>query len=308
MSTVPPRSLFEGPDPVGGPPTKAESLAESPPNATGTERPQATVAYLVFDVEAVADGNLVSHIRFPGQNLNSAEAIAKYRAELIVATGRDVIPPTFMLPISVAVAKVGADFRLLDVGTLDEPQFRPHVITRGFWNGWRHYGRPILVTFNGRGYDLPVLEFGAFRYGYAVPDWFNVAAISYEQRRYRYNANAHIDLNDFFSNFGATRLTGGLNLLANLIGKPGKTGLDGSKVQDYYDAGRVAEINDYCRCDVLDTYFVFLRSRVLIGRMTLEEEQRLVEEAREWLVQRSSQRPAYQEYLRHWGDWQMPTD
>ena len=259
-------------------------------------------------MEAIADGSLISRVRYAGQELTPAEAIAKYRAELIVQTGKDVIPPTFMLPISVAVAKVGADFRLLDINVLDEPRYRPHVIARGFWNGWRHYGRPILVTFNGRGYDLPVLEFAAFRYGYAVPDWFNVAAMTYEQRRNRYNISSHIDLNEFFSNFGSVRLTGGLNLLANRIGKPGKVGLDGSKVQDYYDAGRAPEINDYCRCDVLDTYFVFLRTRVLIGRITLEDEQRLVDEAQLWLQQRAPQHPIYAEYLKHWGDWRMPTD
>ena len=91
---------------------------------------------------------------------------------------------------------------------------------------------------------------------------------------------------DLFSNFGAAQVAGGLNLLANLIGKPGKSSIDGSKVQDMYDAGRVEEINDYCRCDVLDTYFVFLRSRVLLGKLTLEEEHAIVAETKH--VARSS--------------------
>ena len=43
--------------------------------------------------------------------------------------------------------------------------------------------------------------------------------------------------------------------------------VQGDMVQDMYDAGRLAEINDYCRCDVLDTYFVFLRTRVLLGQL-----------------------------------------
>ena len=110
---------------------------------------------------------------------------------------------------------------------------------------------------------------------------------------------------DLFSNFGAAQVTGGLNLLANLIGKPGKNSMDGSKVQDMYDAGRVEEINDYCRCDVLDTYFVFLRSRVLLGKLSLEEEHAIVAETK--AVARSSKprrRPAYRHYLEHWGDWQ----
>jgi predicted PolB exonuclease-like 3'-5' exonuclease len=269
---------------------------------------KAAPAYLIFDIEAIADGELVSRIRYPGQNLSADEATAKYRAELIADTGRDVLPTTFMLPISVAIAKVDKQFQLLDLVTLDAPQFRPAVITRLFWQGWNHYQRPTLVSFNGRGYDLPVLELAAFRYGYPVPAWFNVEARSYEQARNRYNAEAHLDLYDFFSNFGAGRMVGGLNLLANLIGKPGKTGVDGSKVQDMYYAGEANAINDYCRCDVLDTYFVFLRSRVLLGKLTLEAEHNLVLAAKEYLERESANVPAYAEYLSHWGDWHPPAE
>lgn len=266
------------------------------------------VAYLVFDIEAVADGDLISKLRYPGAGLAPRDAIAKFRHELREHTGRDVVPPTFMLPIALAVAKVSADYRLLDLAVLDEPRFRPHVIARGFWQGWRHYGRPALVTFNGRGYDLPVLEFAAYRYGLSLPDWFNVDARSFEQPRNRYNSAAHIDLMELFSNFGALRMSGGLNLMAHLIGKPGKTGLDGSMIQDLYDAGETEKINDYCRCDALDTYFVFLRSRVLLGKATLEQEQSIVAEAKQWLQSRAAERPVYGYYLEHWGDWSPPAD
>jgi hypothetical protein len=150
------------------------------------------------------------------------------------------------------------------------------------------------------------LELAAFRYGISLPDWFNLDAPSYQQARNRYNAQAHIDLMDLISNYGAGRATGGLNLLANLIGKPGKTGIDGSKIQDMHAAGRDDEINDYCRCDVLDTYFVFLRSRVLVGKLSLEDEQRIVDETKAWLEQQAEHSPAYRHYLAHWGDWQPP--
>ncbi|CAK9014420.1 DNA_pol_B_exo2 domain-containing protein, partial [Durusdinium trenchii] len=196
---------------------------------------------------------------------------------------------------------VSDDFRLLDVTALDEPEFRPHVLTRGFWQGWRHYQRPVIVTFNGRGYDLPVLELSAFRYGLALSDWFSNQGPTYDQPRHRYNAQSHLDLMDLLSNFGAVRMTGGLNLLANLIGKPGKTQVDGSQVQEMYDRGETEAINGYCRCDVLDTYFVFLRTRVLVGQITLEREQELVEEARQWLETRRESCSAFDHYLKHWG-------
>jgi 3'-5' exonuclease len=270
--------------------------------------PKSHVKYLVFDIEAIADAALVSKIRYPNEGLQPAEALARYRSELLAETGRDVLPVTYMLPISVAVAKVGADYRLLDLLVLDAPQFRPHVIARHFWQGWNHYGRPTLVSFNGRGYDIPVLELAAYRYGFPVPAWFNVEARQYEQSRNRYNSDAHMDLFDLVSNFGAARLSGGLNLLANLIGKPGKAGVDGSQVQDMYDRGETTAINDYCRCDVLDTYFVFLRTRVLLGKLTLEAERELVAATKMWLEEQSATLPVYAHYLSHWGDWQPPVD
>lgn len=266
------------------------------------------VSYLIFDIESIADGDLIAKIKYPDESLTASAATKRYRQELMDEVGRDVLPTTFVLPASVAVAKVDASYRLMDLVTLDAPQYRPHVITRLFWTGWNHYGRPTLVSFNGRGYDLPVLELAAFRYGYSVPAWFNVDARSFEQARNRYNAEAHLDLYDLLSNFGAGKLTGGLNLLANLIGKPGKSGIDGSQVQDLWDAGETQMVNDYCRCDVLDTYFVFLRSRVLLGKLTVEAEHQIVADTKIWLETQSATIPAYAEYLSHWGDWQPPTE
>ena len=147
---------------------------------------------------------------------------------------------------------------------------------------------------------MPVLELGAFRHGISLPAWFNVESRSFEQARNRYNIDRHIDLQDLFSNFSAMRVNGGLNLVSNLIDKPGKSGIDGSQVQDLYFDGHAARINDYCRCDVLDTYFVFLRTRVLIGRLGLEDEDALVAETREMLESHADEHPAYAHYLEFW--------
>ena len=71
------------------PKRKLRRMAESQPKP----------AYLIFDVEAVADGELVKNVRYPDEELTPAEAIRKYRDELIEKTGKDVIPPTFVLPV-----------------------------------------------------------------------------------------------------------------------------------------------------------------------------------------------------------------
>lgn len=262
-----------------------------------------SIQYFVFDIESVADGELIRKVRFPGEELDAATAVSRYRAELMEKSGSDFIPYTFQIPTSIVIAKVSKEFRLIDLVSLDAPHFRPHEITRLFWAGWKAYQRPTLVTFNGRTFDVPLLELAAFRYGVSVPDWFNVDAKSWEQNRNRYNHQAHLDLYDLLTNYGASRFNGGLNLAANLLGKPGKIEVQGNMVQDLFDAGQLEAINDYCQCDVLDTYFVLLRAAVMRGQLSLDEEHSRVEETRKWLEERSASSSAFQTYLREWGNW-----
>ena len=270
------------------------------------ERSQPKIEYFVFDVESVADGDLVAKVKYPGETLSPEEAVTQFRAQLLADTGNDFIPYTFQIPISIVVAKLTEDLKLVDLVSLDEPQFRSHEMTRLFWTGWEAYRNPTLVTFNGRVFDVPLLELAAFRYGLSLPGWFNSQAKTYDQRRNRYNQTAHLDLYDVLTNFGASRFSGGLDLAANLIGKPGKLEIKGHMVQDMYHDGQLKQISDYCRCDVLDTYFVMLRTLVLTGRLTLDREQELVEATRQWLEARSASVPAFQTYLSQWGDWQTP--
>ena len=83
------------------------------------------VRYLVFDTESVADAALVAKLRYAGEGLSPGEAVRRYRDELMAKYESDFVPYSFQVPISVAVGKVTADFRLEDVVVLDEPQFRP---------------------------------------------------------------------------------------------------------------------------------------------------------------------------------------
>ena len=126
------------------------------------------VAHLVFDVESIADGDLISRVRYPDQNLSDSEAIATYQDELMEQRGTTFIPHTFQIPIAVVIAKVATNLQLLDIVSIDEPEFRPHVITENFWRGWEAYKNPQWVTFNGRSFDIPLMELAAFRFGISL--------------------------------------------------------------------------------------------------------------------------------------------
>ncbi len=269
-------------------------------------KPADEVHYLVFDVESVADGQLILDTKYPGEGLSPEEATRKFRHELLVDTGKDFVPYTYHLPVAVVIAKLRSDYSLIDIVSLDQPQHRPHVIAKHFWVGWERYNHPTLVSFNGRTFDIPLLELAAFRFGIPVPSWFNLFDRTYDQRRNRYNLQAHLDLHEILTNFGGTWFRGGLNLAAQLVARPGKMDIQGDMVQDLYAAGRLTEINEYCRCDVLDTYFVFLRIAVLMGKISLEREGELVQAAKKMLEEQAEIHPAYQLYLNAWTDWQNP--
>ncbi len=273
------------------------------------------VRYLLFDVESVADGELLKKIEYPEESITPQQAIDKCRIDRMEKVGREFIPYTFQIPVSVAVAKIGADLSLLDIKTLDDGQFRPHIITRDFWAGWNHYrelsmvnGRPdlSLVSFNGRTFDIPLMELAAYRYGVEIGAWMNNKVPTYEQPRNRFNVSSHLDLQEVITNFGATRLNGGLNLLANLIAKPGKMGIAGHMVQDLYANGQLQQINDYCRCDVLDSYFVFLRTKLMYGEISLQQEIELCEQTKQWLRDRADEDDVYCQYLDHCEQWENP--
>jgi 3'-5' exonuclease len=254
-------------------------------------------AFLILDTESVPDGRLLARVKYPGENLTPEEAIARAQAEAreLSLTGSDFLPVTFQYPVAVCVIRVGTDFRLQAVTCLDAPQFRPREIVKKFWQGVGHY-RAKMVSFNGRGFDVPLLEMAAFRYGCSLRDHFAAS-------RNRYSGN-HLDMMDWLSNYGACRMAGGLDLLSKLLGKPGKMEVAGDQVYEMHRAGRHQDVNDYCLFDTIDTYFVFLRTRVLSGDLTLEQEHELVRQARDWLTAKTTDLPALHRYLANWGDWE----
>jgi predicted PolB exonuclease-like 3'-5' exonuclease len=256
-------------------------------------------AFLVFDTESIPDGDLLARVKYPGENLTPEEAIARAQAEAREQSrdGSDFLPVTFQTPVAVCVLRVAGDFTLQALTCLDAPLFRPAEIVRQFWRGVAHYKEARLVTFNGRGFDLPLLELGAFDHGCQLRDYI-------QKSRNRFHGN-HLDLLDWLSNHGACRLAGGLSMLAQRCagGMPpgcGKLDVAGDQVYAMHRAGQVREINDYCAFDTIDTYFVFLRTRVLMGEFTIEQERALARRARAWLAGKVGDLPALRTYLEKW--------
>ena len=259
-------------------------------------------AFLVMDTESVPDGRLLAMVKYSEDHLTPEEAVirAQQEARDKSPNNSDFLPVSFQYPVSVCILRVGADYGIQAMTCLDAPFYRPRKIVEAFWNGLAMYKekfkKPVkLVTFNGRGFDLPLLELAAFRYGCSGRDYF-------QSSRNRFGGG-HMDLMELLSNFNACRITGGLNLLSKLLGKPGKIDVAGDQVYQMFLEGRLQDINDYCMFDTLDTYFVFLRTRVMVGEMTLADEHRHVINARDWIQDQTKKVPALDRYLDNWVEW-----
>ena len=232
----------------------------------------AAVPYAVFDIETRIDKRLVNETLFRGRGLSDEAAFDEMRRELLDQRGNDFFPLSFHVPVSIAVGSVSSDYLLQSVESLAESSYGEERLVREFWDRVERF-RGCLVSFNGRQFDLPVLELQALRYGCAAPSYFGEGS-SY---RRRYQLGKHLDLYEFVTNFGAYRVRGGFDLLLRTIGLPGKGAIDGSQVQDLWDAGRLAEIHGYCRRDVIQTYFLFLRVELVRGQITAERYQELLD-------------------------------
>jgi 3'-5' exonuclease len=124
---------------------------------------------------------------------------------------------------------------------------------------WLDSKKPTVVTWNGRGFDMPVITSRALRHGVPMPWWFTD-----RNTRYRYSTDGHFDLMDFLTDFGAAK-NARLDVYAKLVGFPGKVGVDGSQVAPLVHAGRLEEVAAYCLCDVAQTAAIFLRVELLRG-------------------------------------------
>ena len=197
--------------------------------------------FAIFDIETRIDKRLVNETQFRGRSLSDEAAFATLRRELVEQRGSDFFPLSFHVPVAIAVGSVSSDYLLQSVESLAEGDYSEERLVREFWERVEKF-RGCLVTFNGRQFDFPVLE-----------------------------------LHEFITNFGAYRVRGGFDLLLRTIGLPGKGKVDGSQVQELWDAGRLAEIHEYCRRDVIQTYYLFLRVEVVRGRLTAERYRQLLD-------------------------------
>jgi 3'-5' exonuclease len=251
---------------------------------------------LVFDIETVPDVAL-------GRRLYGLEGLPDEEvAKAMFALRRQDSGGEFLPLEQHRVAAISCLLRSregLKLWSLGDPTSPEAELIERFFDGIERFA-PDLVSWNGSGFDLPVLTYRALLAGVQAPRYWETgdADQSFRYNNYlnRYHWR-HLDLMDVLSGFQAR----GRVSLANaacLLGLPGKLGFSGAQVWDAYREGNLLGIRHYCETDVLNTYLVYLRFELLRGRLTRERHAEELERVKELL--RAGREPHFAQFLRVW--------
>lgn len=252
----------------------------------------------VFDIETVPDtknGRILYNLDIESDR-EIAEIMLEKRREKTGTSG--FLPPHLQRIVAIsAVLRSKNDLKIGSLGKInsDEP-----AIIETFFKCIEKYS-PILVSWNGSGFDLPVLHYRALLYGISSPSYWNIGAdgdTSFRWNNYlsRYHYR-HTDLMDILAGY-QSRANAPLTEIALMLGLPGKLGMDGSQVWDYFLDDKLAAIRNYCETDVLNTYLIYLRFEKIRGNLSLETYQKECAYVRETLIQEN--KPHFQQFINAW--------
>jgi predicted PolB exonuclease-like 3'-5' exonuclease len=252
---------------------------------------------LVFDIETVPDVAGARRLRPAWSSLSDAELAQGLFEERREKTGSDFLPLHLHRVVAIScVFRDDSGFRVRSIGTPEDDEAR---LIQAFFATVDRY-TPQLVSWNGGGFDLPVLHYRGLIHGVHAARYWDLGE---DDRDFRYNNyisryhTRHIDLMDLLAMY-QPRASAPLDDMAKLCGFAGKLGMDGSRVWDAFQAGGIEQIRNYCETDVVNTYLLYTRFRRLRG--VLDEtasiaEERLVRETLAALPQ-----PHWHEYLNAW--------
>jgi len=251
---------------------------------------------LVFDIETVPDVELGRKLH-DVPDLDDAAVAKIMQLKQRQARQSDVLPPHQQRVIAISgVMKSREGVRVFSLG--DEASGERDLVQR-FFDGLERYS-PTLVSWNGSGFDLPVLGYRALRHGVSAARYWELGD---NDREFRYNNYLsryhwrHVDLMDVLSAYGATARAS-LEHVSQLLGLPGKLGMSGADVWPAYRRGDLASIRNYCETDVLNTYLIFLRFQLLRGE--LDAKQHVYEVGQVDAMLEQSDRPHLREFLAAW--------
>ncbi len=236
---------------------------------------------LVFDIETVPDvvtGRKLYQLDELSDNDTAKALFALRRAKV----GTDFLPHYLQKIVAISlVISAPSQLKVWSLG--DETSDEPELIKR-FFNGIDKH-LPTLVSWNGCGFDLPVLHYRSLLHKVPAPSYWEVGEQTQSFRwnnylnRFHYR---HLDLMDVLAGY-QNKAFAPLDDISSLLGFPGKMGMSGDKVWQTYQDGNLSSIRHYCETDVLNTYCVYLRFELIRGILTQDDYNQAIRRLQQYL-------------------------
>ncbi len=254
---------------------------------------------LVFDIETIPDVPGLRKIQGDDDGLTDAQVAQRAFDARRAATGSDFLPLHLHRVVAISCALRDRDsFRVWSLGEPGEPEAQ---LVQRFFDGVERY-TPQLVSWNGGGFDLPVLHYRGLVHGIVARRYWDMGE---EDREFKWNNYIsryharHLDLMDLLALY-QPRANAPLDALSQLLGLPGKLGMDGSQVWTAFQAGELAAIRNYCETDVVNTHLVFLRFQLMRGSLDREHHRHEVQLVRDTLDRTPGEH--WKQFLELWGE------
>ncbi len=232
---------------------------------------------LAFDIETIPDAHAIRTLHDFPNDISDADvvefALQKRRAQ----NGSDFLPLHLHRVVAISCCLRWSDDKV-HVSTIGKIEDDEATVLRKFYELIERY-TPQLVSWNGGGFDLPVLHYRSLIHGISAARYWDMGDGDFgDSRDFKWNNYLsryhmrHCDLMDVLAMYNG-RANAPLDQMAKLCGFPGKMGMDGSKVWDAFQQGQLQEIRDYCETDAANTYLMFMRFQLLRGVYNPQEYQ-----------------------------------
>lgn len=237
---------------------------------------------LVFDIETIPDIES-GRTLFDLQGLSDEDTAKAMFALRRAKVGNEFLPHYLQKICAISlVISHGSQIKVWSLG--DEHSDEKELITRFYAGIDKH--TPTLVSWNGSGFDLPVLHYRSLLHGVTAATYWETGE---QQQNFKWNNYIsrfhyrHTDLMDLIAGY-QNKAFAPLDDISTMLGFPGKMGMSGSKVWEQFAAGQIKEIRDYCETDVLNTYCVYLRFELIRGTITHDEYNNSIERLKTYLA------------------------
>jgi predicted PolB exonuclease-like 3'-5' exonuclease len=255
---------------------------------------------LVFDIESIPDVAGLRLVRGAAPDQTDAQVYATWCAERKEKGQGDFMPHHLQRVVVIScVFRSGEGLRVHSFVDRDG-QSEGKVIQNFFGSIDKHV--PQLVSWNGGGFDLPVLHWRGLRHGVVAEKYWDMGE---DDREFKWNNYIgryhmrHLDLMDVLAMY-QPRANAPLDAMAKLCGFPGKLGMDGSQVYGAYLDGKLEDIRRYCETDVMNTYLLYCRFQKMRGGLTETEYDREIASVKETLGTLAPAEGHWREYLDAW--------